>query len=64
MDRPYIIVANKCDIEPESERRVKELSEKTGKKCFEISAKHGTGIGDVVVELRKNLFDLGKVIYE
>jgi len=45
MEKPYIIVANKCDIEKDSESRVKELEEKTGKKVFEVSAKHGVGIG-------------------
>jgi len=64
MEKPYIIVANKCDIQKDSESRVRELEEKTGKKVFEISAKHGVGIGSVIVELRRILTELDKVVYK
>lgn len=57
LDRPYLVVANKSDIEPDSERRINELKEAIGdpEKCYEISAKHGTGVGEVLIGLRKIL---------
>ncbi|KAL4495012.1 hypothetical protein ABPG72_015712 [Tetrahymena utriculariae] len=63
LDKPYILVANKTDIEPDSQRRVKELEQRVGKKVFEISAKHGLGIGEVILELRRILQEMGKIVY-
>lgn len=50
--KPSIVVVNKCDLEADAEKRFVNLKEKCDKPCFLISAKHGFGIGEMLVKLR------------
>ena len=53
LNRPSIVAVNKCDIEKNAEERFKNFQKECGFPSFMISAKHGFGLGDMIIELRK-----------
>lgn len=60
LQRPSIVVVNKCDLEQESEERLEELQKNCKFPCFLISAKHSYGLGSMIVQLRKLVEEIKK----
>ena len=46
---------NKCDLNPKSEELISNLEEKIKKKVYGISAKHAYQLGNLLLEINKNI---------
>ena len=53
LNRPSLVAVNKCDLEPKAEERFAKFQKECEFPSFLISAKHGFGLGEMIVEMRK-----------
>lgn len=58
LERPACVVLNKCDIDAKAEEKLEIMKKFTDYKCFCISAKHGYGLGELIMYCRKVILEL------
>lgn len=58
LDRPACVILNKSDLDRKIDEKREILQNFTKYKCFSVSAKHGVGLGPVILHCRQLLQEI------